>query len=279
MTDLDPVTATIRRLDCERIAQRAAELLRRRFGDPGVVSRKGEVESLRFDLVTEVDVLAEKLVLAGIAEVAPDAYVLAEEGGLTTPTGEPVEILPSDASELWIVDPLDGTINFAHDIPHFAVSVACWRDGRPYAGAIVDPMVGELFSVEVGGPDGDVAFKDGEPVRMADPDGAANAIVYIGSSVRRQPEVISRFRGCRQLASACLALAWTGVGRTGAYLQQGGLNPWDWAVGVPFVLAAGGVVSDADGGEWVGPLTAPTGLVAAAPSVHVDLTELLGVDA
>lgn len=264
-----------RRGDCERIAHRAAELLRSRFGDPGVISRKGEGESLRFDLVTEVDVLAEQLVLEGIAEVAPSAFVLAEEGGLTTPTGEPVDVLPDDAEELWIVDPLDGTINFAHDIPHFAVSVACWRDGQPFAGAIVDPMVGETFSVEVGGPDGDVAFKDGEPVRMMDPDGAGNAIVYIGSSVRRQPDVIARFRGCRQLASACLALAWTGVGRTGAYLQQGGLNPWDWAVGVPFVIAAGGVVTDADGGEWRSPLTAPTGLVAAAPSVHADLAELL----
>lgn len=265
--------AAERRADCERIARSAADLLRGRFGDPGEVSAKGN-PTLAYDVVTEVDMLAEQLVLRGIAEVAPDAFVLAEEGGLTTPDGTSVDVLPADAHELWLVDPLDGTINFAHGIPHFAVSVGCWRDGAPVAGAIVDPMVGETFSFERDDA-GSSAWHDGREVRMVDPGGAANAIVYVGSSVRHLPGVIERFRGCRQLASAALALAWTGVGRTGAYVQLGGLNAWDWAVGAPFVEAAGGVVSTPDGTPWPPPLVGTTGLVAAAPSIHAELGQLL----
>lgn len=270
-------SAADRRADCERIAGDAANLLRSRFGDPGEVRAKGS-ESLAYDVVTEVDELAEAIVLAGIAEVAPESYVLAEEGGFTDPHGTAVEVDLEAASELWIVDPLDGTINFAHGIPHFACSVACWRDGRPLAGAIVDPMVGETFSFERhAGSDGQGAraFHDGRPVTMVDPDGAGNALAYIGSSVRRYPELIGRFRGCRQLASACLALAWTGMGRTGAYVQLGGLNPWDWAVGVPFVQAAGGIVTDEHMRDWPAPLTATSGIVAAAPSVHAELATVI----
>ncbi len=269
-----PETARDRRAGCERIASAAGHLLRDRFGDPGEVRAKGN-PSLAYDVVTEVDVLAEQLVLAGIADIAPDAYVLAEEGGLTRPDGTPVELLPADAHELWLVDPLDGTINFAHGIPHFACSVACWRDGEPLAGAIVDPMVGELFSFEREPGTTGRAFHDGRDVTLADPGGPQHALVYIGSSVRRLPELIARFAGCRQLASAALALAWTGVGRTGAYVQLGGLNAWDWAVGVPFVQAAGGVVTDSSGDSWPVPLTTTTGILAAAPSVHAAVAPLL----
>jgi myo-inositol-1(or 4)-monophosphatase len=266
--------AAERRVDCERIAGAAADLLRSRFGDPGDVRAKGSPH-LAYDVVTEVDLLAERIVLDGIAQVAPDALVLAEEGGLTTSTGARSDVRPADAEELWIVDPLDGTINFAHGIPHFAVSVACWRQGEPVAGAIIDPMVGETFSVEVGGAHGDRAFHDGRVVAPVDPGGAANALVYVGSSVRRVPELLRSFRGTRQLASACLALAWTGVGRTGAYVQLGGLNAWDWAVGAPFVQAARWRVTDERCESWSQPLDSTTGIVAAAPSVHVEVARMV----
>jgi myo-inositol-1(or 4)-monophosphatase len=270
--------ATQRRGDCERIGLRAAELLRSRFGDPGEVRAKGD-PALAYDVVTEVDVLAEQLVLRGIAEVAPSSLVLGEEGGFERPDGELVDAGavgdPAQVDELWLVDPLDGTINFAHGIPHFAVSIACWRRGVPVAGAIVDPMVGETFSFERE-PDGDAAaFHDGREVRLVDPGGPEHALAYIGSSVRRFPELASRFVGLRQLASAALALAWTGVGRTGAYVQLGGLNAWDWGVGAPFVQAAGGIVTDEGGGAWPAPLDATSGIVAAAPSIHAAVAPLL----
>ena len=269
-----PASARDRRLDCERIAREAATFLRSRFGDPGVVSDKGD-PSRRYDVVTEVDVLCEELVLREIAACNPNALVLAEEGGLTAADGSRVEVDPAAVAELWIVDPLDGTINFAHNVPHFAVSIACWRHGVPFAGAIADPMVGEVFSFEQPA-DGEAgAFHDGERISIADPGGAANALVYVGSSAARMPEISRQFRGVRQLASAALALAWTCAGRCGAYVQLGGLNAWDWAAGVPMILAAGGVVTDEALESWSGPLEGTTGIVAAAPTVHADVIRLL----
>lgn len=273
MTNVTP-TATQRRADCERIAREAARLLRSRFGDPGTVSDKGD-PSVSYDVVTEVDFLTEQLVLGLIRECAPDSLVLAEEGGMTAADGTRVDVDPSEVDELWIVDPLDGTINFAHGIPHFAVSVACWRRGEPLAGAIADPMVGELFSFERTSADEQSAWHDGRRITLADPGGAGNTLVYVGNSASRMPELVARFRGVRQLASAALALAWVGVGRCGAYVQLGSLNAWDWAAGVPFIHAAGGVVSDQTGRGWPAPLDRTIGIVAAAPSVHADVVDLL----
>jgi myo-inositol-1(or 4)-monophosphatase len=267
-------TATQRRADCERIAREAARLLKSRFGDPGEVSDKGD-PTLYYDVVTEVDFLTEQLVLGLIRECAPDSLVLAEEGGMTAADGTRVDADPRQVEELWIVDPLDGTINFAHNIPHFAVSVACWRNGEPFAGAIADPMVGELFSFERTSADDQSAWHDGRRVELADPGGAGNTLVYVGNSASRMPELVARFRGVRQLASAALALVWVGVGRCGAYVQLGSLNAWDWAAGVPFIHAAGGVVSDETGHGWSAPLDRPTGIIAAAPSVHADVAALL----
>ena len=273
------VTATQRRADCERIAREAARLLKSRFGDPGVVSDKGD-PAVYYDVVTEVDFLSEQLVLGLIHECAPEAFVLAEEGGMTGIGGVVEEVAdPSAVEELWIVDPLDGTINFAHGIPHFAVSVACWRNGEPFAGAIADPMVGELFSFERTSADDQSAWHDGRRVELADPGGAGNTLVYVGNSASRMPELVAKFRGVRQLASAALALAWVGVGRCGAYVQLGSLNSWDWAAGVPFIHAAGGVVSDQTGHGWPAPLIGTTGIVAAAPSVHADVVTLLDTEA
>lgn len=274
MTHASIPTATARRADCERIAREAARLLKSRFGDPGEVSDKGD-PSVMYDVVTEVDVLAEQLVLGLIRECAPDSLVLAEEGGMTAADGTRVDVDPSEVEELWIVDPLDGTINFAHGIPHFAVSVACWRRGEPLAGAIADPMVGELFSFERASADDQSAWHDGKRIELVDPGGAGNSLVYVGSSASRVPELISRFRGVRQLASAALALGWVGVGRCGAYVQLGSLNPWDWAAGVPFIHAAGGVVSDETGRGWPAPLDRSIGIIAAAPSVHAEVAHLL----
>src|SRR5687767_8940962 len=112
--------ASQRRPDCLRSAREAGALVRRRFGNPGVVPHKGAPNDLErlFDVVTEVDDLSEQLVLRRIAELNPDAVVLAEEGGFTDSDGIRTEADPAIAEELWLVDPLDGTINFAHGVPH-----------------------------------------------------------------------------------------------------------------------------------------------------------------
>lgn len=264
-------TATERRLDCERIAQEAATLLRSRFGNPGEVRDKGVPNDLErlYDVVTEVDDLSEQLVLGRIAELNSDAVILAEEGGFTDAHGNPSDVQDAaDAEELWLVDPLDGTINFAHGVPHFCVSVACWRRGRPFAGAIVDPMVGETFSFERTSDAQQAAFHDGTLLDLGTGPLPSVSLLYLGGGGVSMQALQRQFRSWRRLGSAALALAWTGTGRCGAYVQPGQLHPWDWGVGVPFIVAAGGVVTDAGGAPWASRLTGTTGVIAAAPAIH-----------
>lgn len=268
-------SAGARRADCERIAREAADLLRSRFGNPGVVRDKGEPNDLDrlYDVVTEVDDLSEELVLGRIAELNPDAVVLAEEGGYTDADGDRADADPAAADELWLVDPLDGTINFAHGVPHFCVSVACWRRGEPLAGAIVDPMVGETFSFERESDDGQAAFHDSVRLDLGQGPEPSASLVYVGGSATGIKPLLGEFRSWRRLGSAALALAWTATGRCGAYVQPGQLHPWDWGVGVPLILAAGGVVTDAEGRAWTAPLDATTGVIAASPRIHAQIGE------
>ncbi|MCW2961484.1 MAG: inositol monophosphatase [Thermoleophilia bacterium] len=271
---IDPRT---RRADCERIAREAGALLRSRFGDPGEVLGKGETadEIARMgDLVTEVDGLAEALILGRIAELSADAVVLAEEGGLTTPDGSRTDADPATAAEVWLIDPLDGTVNFAHGVPHFCTSIACWSNGEPVAGAVVDPMVGELFSFERH-PDGSAtAFHDGVEVELPDVRESHQTMLYVGGGGASLIPLIRAFRSWRRMGSATLALCWVGVGRCGAYVQPGLLNPWDWGVGAPFVQAVGGIVTDSGGLDWAAKLSGTTGMVAAPPRIHAAIADL-----
>jgi len=264
-------SAADRRIDCERIGREAAVLLRSRFGDPGEVRDKGVPNDFErmYDVVTEVDDLSEQLVLGRIHELNPDALVLAEEGGITTADGTRSDLDPAAAEELWIVDPLDGTINFAHGIPHFCVSIACWRRGEPVAGAIVDPMVGETFSFERRSSTDQAAYHEGRRLELGEGADPARSLIAIGGGggVSLAP-VLREFRSWRRMGSAALALAWTGSGRSGAYVQAGMLHPWDWAVGVPFIQAAGGVVTDGGGVDWPGRLTGTTGVIAGSRQIH-----------
>jgi myo-inositol-1(or 4)-monophosphatase len=274
---IDHVSAGQRRHDCEDIAREAADLLRSRFGNPGEVRDKGEPNDLErlYDVVTEVDDLSEQLVLGRIAQLNADAVILAEEGGFTDARGTVLDLRDAgDADELWLVDPLDGTINFAHGVPHFCVSVACWRNGEPYAGAIVDPMVGETFSFERHSGAEQAAFHEGNQLDLgAGPAPSASLLCLGGGGASMRP-LQREFRSWRRLGSAALALAWTGTGRSGAYVQPGQQHPWDWGVGVPFIIAAGGIVTDAGGGEWSSRLNGTTGVIAAAPRVHAAIVDL-----
>jgi myo-inositol-1(or 4)-monophosphatase len=266
-----------RRADCERIAQEAAKLLRSRFGNPGEVRDKGVPNDLErlYDVVTEVDNLSEELVLGRIAELNADAVILAEEGGFTDALGATLELADAgDADELWLVDPLDGTINFAHGVPHFCVSVGCWRNGQPFAGAIVDPMVGETFSFERSSADDQAAFHDGTRIDLGEGSEPSVSLLCLGGGGSGMRNLQVQFRSWRRLGSAALALAWTGTGRCGAYVQPGQLHPWDWGVGVPFIVAAGGVVTDAGGRTWSSRLTGTSGVIAATPRVHAAIRDL-----
>jgi myo-inositol-1(or 4)-monophosphatase len=214
-------------LDLARtVAVEAAELVRdRRAGQVEVADTK----TSSTDVVTEVDRAAEELIYRRITQTRPGDGFLGEEGASAQST----------TGVTWVVDPIDGTVNFLYGIPQFAVSVAASRDGVVVAGVVVDVMSGEVFSAVHGGG----AHLDGRRLRVRPVVPMAHRLVATGFSyvpeVRAlQGEAVARLLGAvrdvRRLGSAALDLCALGAGRFDAYVEEG-LNPWD--------LAAGGLVA------------------------------------
>jgi len=240
----------------------AAAVVRRAFGGPVAARLKGVV-----DPVTEVDVAAEEAILSVLGTRRPADGILAEESGATA----------GDAGRMWVVDPLDGTVNFVHGIPHVAVSVALWAGGRPRVGVVVDVVRDAVFTATAGGG----AFLDGAPLAVAEAESTAAALVATGFPYDRQQRaavyareveaVLRRFRDVRRLGSAALDLAWVAAGRYQGYWEHG-LAPWDAAAGVLLVTEAGGTVTGLDGEPFA--LDSP-GILAAAPRTHADLLATL----
>jgi myo-inositol-1(or 4)-monophosphatase len=246
----------------EDIARAAGEVLLERFGRPG---RDVQAKSSPTDLVSEADLAAERTLRELLARHRPGDAVLGEEGGQDE-RGE---------TELrWVVDPLDGTVNFLFGIPQWAVSVACEDAEATLVGVVHDPLRGETFAARRDGP----ATLDGTAIAGSGRDDLATALVATGfaydASIRAgQAEVaarvLPRVRDLRRMGSAALDLAWTAAGRYDAYYERA-LNPWD--------LAAGGLICRRAGLD-VRPLPAtgslPAGLLAAPPALAEPLLELV----
>jgi myo-inositol-1(or 4)-monophosphatase len=205
------------------------------------------------DLVSEADLAAERAIRDVLGARRPDDAILGEEG----------DDVAGSSGVRWIVDPLDGTVNFLFGIPQWCVSVAC--EGR--VGVILDPLHGELFTVRVG----EEALLDGEPLRGPAPRELGTAMVSTGfgydANVRAaQGEVVARLlpqvRDIRRFGSAALDLAWTAAGRYDAFYEYG-LNAWDRAAGEMLCLAAGLRVRNLDPlpGTGAGVLVASAGLI------------------
>jgi myo-inositol-1(or 4)-monophosphatase len=262
------------------IADAAGQMLHARFGDPGLVSAKGVVsDSGRvFDVVTELDMQCEALITERIRALSPHATLLAEEGGVTT--GEPAdasrEAVPeratsiASAEDLWVIDPLDGTLNFAAGIPLCAVSIGRYQRGKIIAGVIHAPMIAETWTIDETGP-----RCNGRPIRVAQEQFTHETLLAAGGAGRSFGTLAGEFRSWRRLGSAALSLAWVAGGRLGAYVQLGSLHPWDTAVGAPLVLAAGGVVTDQDFRPWTPRFDGPTGMIAGNPSLHQHVADTL----
>jgi myo-inositol-1(or 4)-monophosphatase len=242
-------------------AERAGAVLSTRFGGVRRIERKAS----SIDLVTDADRAAETAALEALRERFPDHAVLAEEGGAT-----------GASPYRWIVDPLDGTTNFAHELAHFCVSVACEVDGTVEVGAILDPMRGELFTAALGRG----ARLNGAPIRttaVADPGDALLATGFPYWVHDRTAEVTSlleaflgRVQGVRRFGSAALDLAYVACGRYDAFYERG-LKPWDVAAGLLLVTEAGGRVSGIDGS----PVRLDAGhVLAAAAPLHPQLVEI-----
>jgi myo-inositol-1(or 4)-monophosphatase len=224
-----------------RAARAGADVVQTGFYQPFETELKGAV-----DPVTQVDRDAEQQIRSVIATHFPDDAVLGEEeGGGDWRTGR-----------VWIVDPLDGTVNFVRRVPQVAVSVALWEDGRPLVGVIIDVSRNDEFVAVAG----QGATMNGSPIRVSDTDRMEDALVatgfpydrtrYAGAYLKVVEEVMLRTRGTRRLGAAALDLAWVACGRFDAYWEHGGpegIKPWDIAAGILLVTEAGGTFTDQGG--------------------------------
>jgi myo-inositol-1(or 4)-monophosphatase len=235
-------------------AHAAAAELKQRYGrrQSGVRSKSGPT-----DLVSDADLAAEKAIRSVLAERRPDDAILGEEGGAT-----------GDGDLRWVVDPLDGTINYLYEIPAFAVSVACEDASGTIAGVVLDPLRDEVFAATRSGPPtlNDSALSVSERPGSLGMTMVATGFGYDPVVRARQAAVVARVlprvRDIRRVGAAALDLAWNACGRVDAFYERG-LNVWDIAAGALVCSRAGLAVRQfpASGDDRWGILTAPPALV------------------
>jgi myo-inositol-1(or 4)-monophosphatase len=212
-------------------ARAAGELLRAHFQKPLTVNA-----TTAHDIKLEVDVLAQDLITKILLERFPEHALYGEEG-----------IVGDQASDhQWVVDPLDGTVNFFYGIPHFCVSIALRFRGDVIVGVIYDPIRDELWS----GERGQTPNLNGTPIRVSPREKLGEAVVSIGlakteatidAGLPLLQEMVHRVRKCRMMGSAALDMAYVACGRLDAYIEPG-ISLWDIAAGSLLVEAAGGRV-------------------------------------
>jgi myo-inositol-1(or 4)-monophosphatase len=223
-------------------ARRAGRVLAERFHEPRTISYKGGI-----DLVTDADRASETVLLEWLRARHPDHAILSEESGASGSSAR--------SGYRWIIDPLDGTTNYAHQLPHFSVSIAVEAEGQVQVGVVYDPMRDELFSAVLGRG----ATLNGRPVQPTRIDRLDRALLSTGFpyDVREHPAgpagLIARFlglvQGIRRLGSAALDLSYVASGRYDGYFEFN-LKPWDVAAGALIVSEAGGVVGRIDGAPY-----------------------------
>jgi myo-inositol-1(or 4)-monophosphatase len=233
----------------EAIARRAGAVIREGFGRSFQVWQKGSI-----DFVTEFDRRSEEVIIAALQKEFPDHAILAEESGRHAARSE----------YQWVVDPLDGTTNFAHGFPIFAVSMALLRGHVPVVGVIYDPLQEELFAAAVD----EGATLNGRPIHVSSQANLGQALLATGFAydIRTNPrnnlaqfsDFMLRTQGVRRLGSAALDCAWTAAGRLDGYWEFG-IKPWDIAAGGLLVREAGGRTTSTDGDEdFISPCTIVT---------------------
>jgi myo-inositol-1(or 4)-monophosphatase len=246
-------------------AREAGDLLMDRLGHVSGIEKKGAV-----DLVTEADRASERLLVLRLSAALPGASILAEEG----------QGIRGDANRRWLVDPLDGTTNFAHGYPVFCVSLALEVDGVLVLGVVLDPTRNECFTALRG----EGAFRDGKPIRVSATTELENALLVTGfpydvhTSARDNLASFGYFvkhaRAVRRDGSAALDLAYVACGRFDGFWEEK-LAPWDMAAGALLVREAGGKVSD----YLEGPVDLSAGnIVASNGPIHHALCRGLAVE-
>lgn len=259
-----------------RLAGRAGELLTRSYEQVLRVDRKS-----KRDVVTDVDYASEALVIEAIRDRFPGDAILAEESGRHERSdggAPPVATTRGRWSRrTWVVDPLDGTVNYANGIPFFCVSIGLIEAGRPAVGVVLDPLRGDCYAATADGP----ATLNGEPVRATEKGDLGDFVVSLAiigrGGIARERRVAHEIRISRRMGSACLALAYVASGRFDAFVQNGGLSHWDIAAAGLIAERAGATVTDLYGGPWwsVTKRSPRLSIVAAPPPHHGKLVELL----
>ncbi len=248
-----------------KAAHKAGRALKRDFG---------EIEHLQVSLkgpanfVTAADRRAEEIVREELKRARPGYGFLGEEGGMRE---------GSDKTHCWIVDPLDGTMNFLHGIPHFAVSIGLEREGTIVAGVVYNPANDELFTAERG----KGTFLNDQRLRVAARREIGEAVVAcalphvsrgdVALARAEHNAVQDRIAGLRRFGAAALDLAWVAAGRVDAYWERG-LAPWDMAGGIALVREAGGFVTDLAGADA---MLASGSILAGNETIHRDLLRIL----
>ena len=205
-----------------KAAEKASKLLIRDFGEVEKlqVSKKGPA-----DFVTNADLKAEKIIIEELKKARPNYSIISEENGIEK---------NKDEKNIWIIDPIDGTVNFMHGIPHFAISIALKSNDEIISGLIFDPIKNELFYAEKN----NGAFFNNQRIRVSKKNKINDCLFVAGGKIKNELDLPYRKSGC-----AALDMAYVAAGRYDGYFQYG-LNLWDIAAGIILIKEAGGTINE-----------------------------------
>ena len=205
-----------------KASEKASKILIRDFGEIEnlQVSKKGPK-----DFVTNSDLKTEKIIIEELKKARPNYSVLSEENGYSE---------NKDLKNTWIIDPIDGTVNFLHGIPHFAISIALKTNNEIVSGLIYDPIKDEIFFAEKD----NGAYFNNHRIRVSKKNNLNECLFVTGGKMKNEPDIPLRKSGC-----AALDLAYIASGRYDGYFQDG-LNLWDIAAGIILIKEAGGIIND-----------------------------------
>ena len=205
-----------------KACEKASKVLIRDFGEIEnlQVSKKGPS-----DFVTNSDLKAEKIIIEELKKAKPNYSIISEENGVEN---------NKDRNNTWIIDPIDGTINFLHGIPHFAISIALKSNDEIVTGLIFDPIKNEMFYAELG----NGAFFNNHRIKVSKKNMINDCLFVTGGKIENEPALPYRKSGC-----AALDMAYVAAGRYDGYFQYG-LNLWDIAAGIILIKEAGGMINN-----------------------------------
>ena len=231
-----------------KASEKASKILIRDFGEIEKlqVSKKGPA-----DFVTNSDLKTEKIIIEELKKAKPNYSIISEENGIEN---------NKDKNNTWIIDPIDGTVNFLHGVPHFAISIAHKSNNEIISGLIFDPIKNEMFYAEKN----NGAYFNNQRIRVSKKNEINNCLFVTGGKVEKEPDLPFRKSGC-----AALDMAYVASGRYDGYFQNN-LKLWDIAAGIILVKEAGGILNNIDLS-----INENIKIIASSPDINAKLLEKL----